>query len=113
MCRYQNSTWLYRNTDIGQVTVRHGSTLRLAMVLPLVRGTDKTGGENQKGRNCEGPKDKTVDHLRLKMDSEELFGPIWGLGFEEGDDVAKMGWNWTGGEFVTILLWETDLRGFY
>ena len=33
---------LYRNTDIGQVTVRHGSTLRLAMVLPLFRGTDKT-----------------------------------------------------------------------
>ena len=47
------------------------------------------------------------------MDSEGLFGTFLCLGFEEGDDVAKMGWNWTGGEFVTILLWETDSPWFY
>ena len=50
-----------------------------------------------------------------KLEGLELRGTGWttGLGFEKGDDVVKMGWNWTGGEFVTVLLWETDLRGFY
>ena len=73
----------------------------MEVVLTLVRGTDKINEKVKSAGTVGGRMDKTIDHaLRIAVESsfaskwnprDCFLGTIWGLGFEKGDDVAKIG----------------------